>query len=176
MKIELLLKFAGRFVLMLVCLNLTACWTFNTPPPLAPDAYEPNDTLQQATPLVGVIEGRISEGDNPDMFSVMLKTGSRAKITLKWTTNSNSPHLELFDPNGTSLGVFIGTNAGKTFRFEPSKPPSDLKAFPDSLEVEVATAGKYTISLTSWLTECPPEAGCPVGRSSYTLSLIQPSP
>jgi hypothetical protein len=170
MKPVTLLNYFSRATLMILCLSLSACWR---PPevPFPPDAYEPNDTLSQATALVGTIEGRIQENEAPDMYFFTLEAGKRTKLMFTWKTNSNSPRLELFDPNGVSLGRFVSRNAATSFEFEASTPPSSLKAFPASLEFEVASAGKYTISLTSYLTQCPPEAGCPFGRSTYTLGL-----
>jgi hypothetical protein len=158
-----------------------ACSGCKTTPPLPPDAYEPNDTLEQARPLEDITQATINEGDAPDMYFFTLVKHQRARLVLTWTSNggfnSNSPELELFNPLGKSLGSFEGQMIGKPYTFRPSTPPSDLQAFPPEAEFIVAEAGKYTVSITSVLTECPPEVGCPYGRSTYELKLeIVPNP
>jgi hypothetical protein len=143
-------------------LVVTACCAT---PLLPPDVYEPNDTIDTAQELVGTINASINEGDNPDMYFFTLAAGQRAQFVLAWKSNTNSVRLELFGTSKDSLGSFYEVG------FERSNPPSDLKFLTEPLQLEVVRAGRYMVSLTSFLTGCLPEIVCPTGRSSYSLRL-----
>jgi ABC-type Fe3+-hydroxamate transport system substrate-binding protein len=139
-------------LLVIFLLSLSACSTLadgvgpNCNINIAPDAYEPNDKPEDATPLTSAAEltGTFKELDLPDYFTVTGQTGDVIMLEKKF--GIGEPTLSVKDADGNALTV-------KQDPFQTATLPKDGAYL---IQVGIKTTGnecpddvEYDVSLTS---------------------------
>jgi len=138
-----------------VCAQTTAACEQDRPvPPCEPDAWEPNESLDTATPLAlpGEAQGALCAEDQ-DWFSLAPQIGQAARVTLRLEPGAGDLDLELYTESGALLMRSSGVGASEQV----------VGVAPDNGELAVrvvgwqAATGSYSLDATAVIAD----PGCP---------------
>lgn len=120
----------------------------------ASQEMEPNDALDEATALTGsAVQGTLSSDTDVDSYTFMVPAGGNVFLEtsdgMGGCPADLNTQLELFDPDGLTLGVLNGGGAGGCDKGDPTQIPelTNLPAGIYTVQVGVRTGsgGAYTL-------------------------------
>lgn len=130
------------------------------PPVCADDAFEDNDSIDQATPVAaGEVQGTICSGD--DDFFAYEHQGGELRVDLTFVHAVGDLDLEVFGPDGTSVGTSAGVDDTESVVI--AADAAQAGTYVVRVHGYQGDAGDYTLAVGTSILLPPPGGGETIG-------------